>query len=203
MTHNSQESGHALADVLFGDFNPAGRLVHTWPTSIDQLPPMLDYDVRHGRTYMYFEGTPLYPFGFGLSYTNFRYSGLRIDSGTLSANGSIDVSVNVSNVGSRDGEEVVQLYTRLSDSKVPRPRRSLQGFQRVAIRAGETKRVSFELAAKQLAYWEQATQQYVIEAGKVELLVGASSADIRLSKTIRTSDSLTLTPTLLPQTPGT
>lgn len=203
MTHNSQESGHALADVLFGDFNPAGRLVHTWPTSIDQLPPMLDYDIRHGRTYMYFEGTPLYPFGFGLSYTNFRYSDLRIDSGTLSANGSIDVSVNVSNVGSRDGEEVVQLYAQLPGSKVPRPRRSLQGFQRVAIRAGETKRVSFELAAKQLAYWEPTLQQYVVEAGKIELLVGASSADIRLSKTIRIPDSSTLTPTLLPQTPGT
>jgi beta-glucosidase len=155
MTHNSQEMGNALADVLFGDFNPAGRLVQTWPKSIDQLPPMMDYDIRHGRTYMYFNGSPLYPFGFGLSYTRFRYSGLRTDSPTLAADGSIDISLNVSNVGARDGEEVVQLYSELPDSKVPRPRRSLQGFRRIAIKAGETKEMHFTLAARQLAYWKQ------------------------------------------------
>jgi len=201
MTHNSQESGNALADVLFGDFNPAGRLVHTWPESIEDLPPMLDYDIRHGRTYMYFKGKPLYPFGFGLSYTNFRYSGLRTDSPTLPAAGSIDIRLNVSNVGARDGEEAVQLYTQLPDSKVPRPRLSLQAFQRVAIKAGATMPVHFTVAAHQLAYWDETTHRYVVEDGKVQLLVGASSSDIRLRKTTRISGALALTPDLLQETP--
>jgi beta-glucosidase len=197
MTHNSQEMGNALADVLFGDFNPAGRLVQTWPKSIDQLPPMMDYDIRHGRTYMYFNGSPLYPFGFGLSYTRFRYSGLRTDSPTLAADGSIDISLNVSNVGARDGEEVVQLYSELPDSKVLRPRRSLQGFRRIAIKAGETKEMHFTLAARQLAYWDETAHRYIVEAGKVRLLVGASSSDIRLRRTIGTSGSFALGPDLM------
>jgi beta-glucosidase len=197
MTHNSQEMGNALADVLFGDFNPAGRLVQTWPKSIDQLPPMMDYDIRHGRTYMYFNGSPLYPFGFGLSYTRFRYSGLRTDSPTLAADGSIDISLNVSNVGARDGEEVVQLYSELPDSKVLRPRRSLQGFRRIAIKAGETKEMHFTLAARQLAYWDETAHRYIVEAGKVRLLVGASSSDIRLRRTIVTSGSFALGPDLM------
>jgi beta-glucosidase len=200
MTHNSQESGNALADVLFGDFNPAGRLVHTWPKSTEELPPMLDYDIRHGRTYMYFKGKPLYPFGFGLSYTNFRYSGLRTDSPTLPAAGSIDIRLNVSNVGARDGEEVVQLYTQLPDSKVPRPRLSLQAFQRVAIKAGATMPVHFTVAARQLAYWDETTHRYLVEDGKVQLLVGASSSDIRLRKITRISGAVALTPDLLQET---
>jgi beta-glucosidase len=196
MTHNSQESGNALADVLFGDFNPAGRLVHTWPNSIRQLPPMLDYDIRHGRTYMYFTGKPLYPFGFGLSYTRFRYSRLRISSPTLPADGAIDISVNVSNIGERDGEEVVQLYTQLPDSKVPRPQRSLQGFKRIAIKAGETMPLHFILNARQLAYWDDAKHRYIVEDGKVRLLVGASSSDVRLRGTIRTSGTHAFAPDL-------
>jgi beta-glucosidase len=200
MTHNSQESGNALADVLFGDFNPAGRLVHTWPNSIGQLPPMLDYDIRHGRTYMYFTGKPLYPFGFGLSYTRFRYSRLRISSPTLPADGAIDISVNVSNVGERDGEEVVQLYTQLPDSKVPRPQRSLQGFKRIAIKAGETRTLHFTLAARQFAYWDDAKHCYRVEDGKVRLLVGASSSDVRLSGTIHTSGVHAFAPDLLQAT---
>jgi beta-glucosidase len=158
---------------------------------------MLDYDIRRGRTYQYFKGKPLYAFGFGLSYTTFRYSGLRVGKPTVPADGSTDISVNVSNVGARDGEEVVQLYTQLPQSKVPRPQRSLQGFKRVALRAGETKTVHFTLAARQLAYWNQATQRYVVEQGPVRLLVGASSADIRLTRTLRTSGTLAFTPDLL------
>jgi len=198
MTHNSQESGNALADVLFGDFDPAGRLVHTWPRSIDQLPPMMDYDIRHGHTYMYFNGRPLYAFGFGLSYTRFRYSGLQTDSPTLPADGSIDIRMNVSNVGARDGEEVVQLYTQLPDSKVPRPRLTLQGFRRIAIKAGDTQELHFTLAARQLAYWDEATHRYIVEPGKVRLLAGASSSDTRLTRTITTSGTFALGPDLRP-----
>jgi beta-glucosidase len=196
MTHSGQESGNALADVLLGHVNPAGRLVHTWPSSIDQLPPMMDYDIRHGRTYMYFDGRPLYAFGFGLSYTTFRYSGLRTDLRTLPADGSIDIRLNVSNVGARDGEEVVQLYTQLPESKVPRPRLSLQGFRRIPIKAGDTQELHFTLAARQLAYWDETTHRYVVEPGRVRLLVGASSSDIRLARTITTSGAFALGPDL-------
>src|SRR5450432_2186338 len=107
MAHNSQEEGNALADALFGDYNPAGRLVVTWPRSIDDLPPMMDYDIRHGRTYMYFKGEPLYPFGYGLSYTTFDYSNLHSSADALSAADKITVTVDVRNTGSRAGEEVV------------------------------------------------------------------------------------------------
>jgi beta-glucosidase len=112
LSQNSQELGSALADVLFGDYNPAGRLVQTWPKSLDQLPPMMDYNIRNGRTYMYFKGEPLYPFGYGLSYTTFTYSNLKTSAETLAKNGAITVSVDVQNSGKAAGEEVVQLYVK-------------------------------------------------------------------------------------------
>jgi beta-glucosidase len=112
MTHNAQEMGTAIADVLFGDYNPGGRLVQTWPKSLDQVPAMMDYDIRHGRTYMYFKGDPLYPFGYGLSYTTFRYSKLRVSARQLAAKGNVTVSVDVTNTGTRQGDEVVELYVK-------------------------------------------------------------------------------------------
>src|SRR5260221_14002698 len=121
MTHCSQEEGNALADVLFGDYNPAGRLVQTWPASLKQLPPLMDYNIRDGRTYMYFKGQPLYPFGYGLSYTAFAYSRLRTSPDSLSVRGSISASVDVKNTGTRAGEEVVQLYVSYPSSSVQRP----------------------------------------------------------------------------------
>ena len=124
MTHCSQEEGSALADVLFGDYNPAGRLVQTWPKSLEQLPPMMDYNIRHGRTYMYFKGKPLYPFGYGLSYTTFEYSDLKTSSPTLARDGSLTVSVNVRNTGKRAGDEVVQLYVKHQQSALEHPTRS-------------------------------------------------------------------------------
>jgi beta-glucosidase len=187
VTHNSQELGNALADVLFGQFNPAGRLVHTWPRSIQQLPPMMDYDIRNGRTYMYFKGTPLYPFGYGLSFTTFEYSNLRIRSPQLAADGSVDLSVDVRNTGKRSGEEVVQLYVRHLNSKVPRPERALKAFQRVEIRAGESKAVNLALAARALAYWDEKAHRFIVEEGDVRLLIGSSSADIRLQRTLHVS----------------
>ncbi|HWW75218.1 MAG TPA: glycoside hydrolase family 3 C-terminal domain-containing protein, partial [Pyrinomonadaceae bacterium] len=184
LTNNSQEEGHALADVLFGDYNPAGRLVQTWPRSIEQLPPMLDYDIRHGRTYMYFKGGPLYPFGHGLSYTTFAYANLRAPE-SLPDGGSINVSVDVKNTGARAGEEVVQLYVRHVGSKVERPLRELKGFARVFLKPGEVKTVTLPLKAAALAYWDAARHRFVVERDRVELLVGSSSADIRLRKTVR------------------
>ncbi len=179
MAHNSQEEGNALADVLFGDYNPAGRTVHTWPRSIDQLPQMMDYDIRHGRTYMYFKGEPLYPFGFGLSYSTFAYSHVKLSAPVLGMNGAA-VSLDVKNTSRRAGEEVVQLYAAYPSSKVARPARQLIGFTRVPIAAGETRRVTIPIRAEQLAYWDAGGHQFVVEPGTVDLLVGASSADIRL-----------------------
>jgi beta-glucosidase len=184
MAHNSQEEGSALADVLFGDYNPAGRLVQTWPKSLDQVPPMMDYDIRHGRTYMYFKGQPLYPFGFGLSYTTFDYSNLKTSADTLNKDGTITVSVDVQNSGKIAGEEVVQLYVKHLESAVERPIQELRGFKRVALKPGERKTVEIPLPAKSLEYWNMDRHAFVLEPGKVELLAGASSADIRLKKTV-------------------
>ncbi len=128
MAHSSQDEGTAIARVLFGDYNPGGHLVVTWPQSIDQLPPMMDYDIRHGRTYMYFKGEPLYPFGFGLSYTTFRLSNLRPSTTSAASDATVNVSVDVTNTGSRDGDEVVQLYVRHVHSAVWRAAEELGAF---------------------------------------------------------------------------
>jgi beta-glucosidase len=184
LAHNSQEEGNALADVLFGDFNPAGRLVQTWPKSLDQVPPMMDYNIRHGRTYQYFKGEPLYPFGFGLSYTTFDYSRLRTSSSRLAPDGTLTVRVNVRNTSKRAGEEVVQLYVKHLDSKVERPAKELKGFQRVALKPGETKTVALPLLATSLAYWDTNRKGMVVEPDRVELSVGGSSADERLQTRI-------------------
>jgi len=184
LAQNSQELGTALADVLFGDYNPAGRLVQTWPKSLDQVPPMMDYDIRHGRTYMYSKGEPLYPFGHGLSYTTFKYTNLKTSAGSLKKDGTITVSVDVQNSGKVAGEEVVQFYIKHLASGVERPVQELRGFQRIALKPGERKTVKFDLPAKSLAYWDQAQRSFVMEPGKIELRAGSSSADIRLKKTI-------------------
>jgi beta-glucosidase len=184
LAQNSEELGGALADVLFGDYNPAGRLVETWPQSLDQLPPMMDYNIRDGRTYMYFKGRPLYPFGYGLSYTTFKYSNLKTSSAVLAKDGALTVSVDVKNTGRRAGEEVVQLYVRHAQSVLEHPVEELRGFQRVALPPGETKTVEIPLAAGSLAYWDTGKHGFVVEPGKLELRVGASSADIRLKQTV-------------------
>ena len=189
LTHNSQEEGHALADVLFGDYNPAGRLVQTWPSALEQLPPMLDYDIRRGRTYMYFKGEPLYPFGYGLSYTTFAYSNLRTSSETIPDSGSVNVTFDLRNTGRRAGEEVVQLYVTHLGSKVERPLKELKGFERVALRPGETKRVTLALPAERLAYWDVIRKRFVVEPGRVRLVVGGSSADARLSRDLNVARS--------------
>jgi beta-glucosidase len=180
LTHNSQELGNALADVLFGDVNPGGRTVQTWPHSIEQLPPRLDYDLRNGRTYMYFRGEPLYPFGYGLSYTTFAYSNLRLSAGHLAPGGALAVSVDVTNSGARAGDEVVQLYVRHLHSTVERPKKELKGFKRITLQPGETQAVTFPLRAAALAYWDADLGGWQVEADRVRVMVGASSADIKL-----------------------
>jgi len=182
VTNSSQELGNGLADVIFGDVNPDGRTNQTWVRSITDLPPMMDYDIRHGRTYQYFKGKPLYPFGFGLSYTSVEYSDLKTSKPTLSD--SILVSVNVRNIGKRDGDEVVQFYVSYPGSKVERPMKQLKGFKRVFIPAGESKTVEIPLKAEDLAYWNVEKHAFIVEKGTVKLMAGSSSADIKLTKLV-------------------
>ena len=184
LTHCSQELGSALADVLFGDVNPGGKLVQTWPKSINQLPSMIDYNIRNGRTYMYAKGEPLYPFGFGLSYTSFRYSSLQC-SQKFSAKDSLTVMVDIQNTGSREGDEVVQLYVTHLKSKVERPLKELKAFKRVTLQPGEKKTVTLKLAGVDLAYWNMVTKKFETESEPLQLIVGRSSANVELQKIIR------------------
>jgi beta-glucosidase len=187
MTHNSEEQGNGLADVLFGDYNPAGRLTQTWVASMDQLPPMMDYDIRHGRTYLYLHQKPLYAFGFGLSYTTFAYSNLRLSSAKMDANGEVTASVDVKNIGKRDGDEVVQMYVAYPGSSVERPLEELKGFERISLHAGENKTVSFRLPAKSIAYWKDEASGFVVEPGTLEVSIGSSSDNIKLRGTVNVS----------------
>jgi beta-glucosidase len=178
-----QRGGNAVADVLFGDVNPAGRLPVTFYKGPEQLPAFDDYSMR-GRTYRYFEGEPLYPFGYGLSYTQFRYSGLKLDRSSVPRDGELNVSVTVKNVGSRAGDEVVQLYVRSQDTTYPRPLRELRGFERINLEKGTEQRVSFSLVpGKDLTRYDEAKKAYVVDPGRYEVLIGASSADIRQTAT--------------------
>jgi beta-glucosidase len=181
VSQSSQELGNGVADVLFGKVSPAGRLVQTWITSIDQLPPILDYNIRNGRTYMYYKNVPLFPFGHGLTYTSFRYSGLKIDRKTLSDKEIVNVSFNIQNTGNYDSDEVPQLYISFPDSKVERPAKALKGFARIFIRRGETKNVTIPLKGSDLTYWDTNTNKWTLEPGKIEFFVGSSSTDARLN----------------------
>ena len=178
MTQCSQELGNALADVLFGDYNPAGRLTQTWVKDILDLPNMLDYDIRNGRTYMYFQGKPLFPFGYGLSYTSFKYSHLKVRKD----GDNCVVSFDLKNTGSRDGEEVVQLYARYKGDKASK---RLRGFERVAVKAGETVPVEIVVPAADLKLWDSGQHAFALPKGRIQLQVGASSEDIRLKKRIK------------------
>jgi beta-glucosidase len=183
ITQNSQEMGSALADVLFGDFNPAGRLVQTWPKSLNQVPELMDYNIRNNRTYMYFDGEPLYPFGYGLSYTKFEYSNLKLSSNEINTDGTLTVSVDVENTGKRDGEEVVQMYIEHINSSVERPKKELKGFKRVMVEAGKKVTVELSLYAKDTAYWSVEKHDWVVEEGNIRIKIGSSSAeeDLKLS----------------------
>ena len=179
-----QAGGTAIADVLFGDYNPGGRLPVTFYKSVDDLPPFDDYRME-GRTYRFFKGTPLYPFGYGLSYTSFAYKQLRTSAGTLRADDTLTVRVDVTNTGQREGDEVVQLYVRHLGSRVTRPREDLRGYRRVTLRPRETRTVQFPLVAASLAYWNPDSHRWVVEDEPVEIAVASAAADLRLRRTVR------------------
>ena len=188
MTHNSQEQGNALADVLFGDYNPAGRLTQTWVADMADLPPMMDYNIRDGRTYMYAKQKPLYAFGFGLSYTSFQYSNLRV-SGVgahgLGPEATAQVTVDVKNTGTRAGDEVVQMYATHQGSAVERPLEELKGFIRIHLNPGETRAVTLPLRAQSLAYWQQSAQRFTVEPDTVQVKLGGSSDNLPLQTIIQ------------------
>ena len=178
-----QAGGSAIADVLFGAYNPGGRLPVTFYRSVSDLAAFENYAMA-GRTYRFFQGKPLYPFGYGLSYSSFGYDRLRTGADTLRGGDTLSVSVAVTNTGKRVGDEVVQLYARYPQSRVARPQRDLRGFRRVTLQPGETRTVTFPLAGQALAYWDPDADHWVVENGPVVVEVGTSSADIRLEKTI-------------------
>ncbi|MBW5448896.1 carbohydrate-binding protein [Cohnella sp. CFH 77786] len=184
-SHAGQELGNAVADVLFGDYAPAGRLGMTWYRSADQLPDIMDYDIiRSGRTYQYFEGDVLYPFGHGLTYTPFEYSGLTVISQGEGSGLEIEVRASIRNAGDRASDEVVQLYVRAGRSRVKRPLKQLAGFQRIHLAPGESKTLSFTLRAEDLAFWDVTREKWCVESGTYTLMLGRSSADIAVSKEV-------------------
>jgi beta-glucosidase len=182
-----QRGGSAVAEVLFGDYNPAGRLPVTFYKSTRDLGDFSDYAMSSGKgkTYRYYKGIPLYPFGHGLSYASFEYSNLQIAPATIDANASFTVSVKVRNIGDRAGEEVVQLYVHDVESNLPMPIKQLRGFERIALDKGEQETVTFALnAPDDLRYYDATKRAYFVEPGKFEIQIGASSADIRIRNTI-------------------
>jgi beta-glucosidase len=179
-----QEGGKALAEVLFGDVNPAGRLPITFYRSTDDLPSFLDYSMAN-RTYRYFTGIPLFAFGHGLSYTHFTYGNAQLDRTQAGTNDSIHVKLDVTNTGARDGDEVVQVYFKHVKSTVPQPLESLCGFQRVPVPRGKSAHVDIQVPVKSFRYWDTAQKQYTVEEGDYEILVGAASDDIRARLPLR------------------
>lgn len=165
-----EAGGDALADVLFGDYNPAGRLPVTFYRSVDDLPPFEDYRME-GHTYRYFRGNPLFPFGFGLSYTRFAYSNLRLSAGRIPPTGTLTIQVDVQNVGERAGDEVVQLYVSDREASVPVPIRQLQGFTRIHLAPGERHTVTFTLTPRQLSVVAPDGRR-LVEPGEFQLFAG-------------------------------
>jgi beta-glucosidase len=173
-----QAGGTALADVLFGDYNPAGRLPVTFYQSADQLPPFTDHNMK-GRTYRYFTGEPLFPFGYGLSYTTFAYRNLKVPK-ELKIGDEARLSVDVQNTGKTTGEEVVQLYLKNPGAPAGAPIRSLEGFRRVSLTPGERKTVQFVLSPHQLSTIRQ-DGAHVLSPGAIEITVGAVKGTLQLT----------------------
>jgi len=181
VSQSSQELGNGIADILFGIESPAGRLVQTWSASIDQLLPILNYNLRDGRTYLYDKNKPLFAFGHGLSYTTFEYTNLKLNQPTIKDGETINISVDVKNAGTMSSDEVVQVYVSFPDSKVSRSIKALKAFKRVNIPAGELVTVTLPLNSDELKYWSDTQHAFVLEKGQIQLFIGASSDDIRLT----------------------
>jgi beta-glucosidase len=177
-------AGDTVARTLFGVNNPGGHLPYTVYQSLDGVPPQNEYDVSKGYTYMYFKGIPLYPFGYGLSYTTFNYSHLKVTQTGTGMQAKFMVSFDLTNSGEREGAEVAQLYTHQRSSAVYQPIKSLRAFRRVNLKPGETKPISLEIPASHLAFYDVKIHDFRVEPGVFDVLVGSSSDDIRLRGTM-------------------
>ena len=175
-----ESGGRAVAEVLFGDYNPGGRLPLTYYRSLDELPPFDDYDITKGRTYKYFKGDVLYPFGYGLSYTSFKYSNLQVADGEE----EVSVSFQLKNTGKYAGDEVAQVYVKLPERDEAMPVKELKGFERISLKSGESGKVTIKLRKDLLRYWDEAKGKFIYPSGDYYIMVGASSADIRLQKVV-------------------
>jgi beta-glucosidase len=178
------EGGNAVADMLFGDYNPAGRLPITFPIHESQLPLYYNHKpTGRGDDYVNLSGKPLFPFGFGLSYTNFHYSDLQLHKSTIDASESNTLRCKITNTGNYDGDEVVQLYIKDEYASVARPVMELKGFQRIHLKKGETKEVEFLITPKLLSILDK-NMETIVEPGDFRLMVGASSNDIKLKTVV-------------------
>jgi len=175
-----EEGGKAVGQALFGDINPSGRLAVTFYKATSDLPAFTNYDMA-GRTYRYYTGKPLYAFGYGLSYTAYEFSGGALDAKSMTPDGAVKVTFDIKNTGKMDGEEVAQVYFRHVNSKVPQPKLALCGFARVTVKKGADSKVTVDVPASRLRYWDADKKQYTVESGDYEILVGAASDDIRLT----------------------
>ena len=185
-THAGQETGHALADVLFGDDNPSGHLTQTWPQSQSQVADILNYDIiKSGQTYMYSSQAALYPFGYGLSYTTFRSGALRLSAPEISDHQQVTATVDVTNTGQRAGRDVVQLYVHQDQSRVKQPLKKLIGFQHVDLAPGQTRAIRFQVKASDLAFWDVTRDKWTVERSSFSLMAGGSAADVASEATLR------------------
>jgi len=180
-----QECGQAVAEVLFGDYNPGGKLPITVPRSVGHLPAFYNHKPSARRGYLFDDVSPLYPFGFGLSYTNFSFKNVRLEKKKISAKGHTRVLVDVTNTGKRRGAEVVQMYIRDLVSSVTRPVKELKGFQKISLQPGEMQTVALEITPDRLAFYD-IRMKYTVEPGEFEITVGNSSRDADLQKVILT-----------------
>ena len=174
-----EQGGNAIAEVLFGKYNPAGRLPLTYYETLENLPALERYEVSEGRTYMYYEGDPLWEFGYGLSYSQFKYSHAKVTKSGSGTDSTWEISMTISNVGKYDGDEVAQLYLSYPESEVGRPQRQLRGFKRVFVPRKKSVQVTFELNREDFKYWSVMKQDWDVEKGKVIAYIGASSQDVR------------------------
>ncbi|HYQ56425.1 MAG TPA: glycoside hydrolase family 3 C-terminal domain-containing protein, partial [Draconibacterium sp.] len=175
-----EEGGNAIADVIFGNVNPGGKMPLTVYASDEQVPSQDEYDISKGFTYMYINGDPLFPFGHGLSYTSFEYSDLEFSTKEINTDGEITVSCQVKNTGNREGDEVVQMYIHDVESSVVRATKELRGFERISLEPGETETVELIIPGEKLSFYDENTHDFVVEPGEFEVMIGSSSADIRL-----------------------
>ena len=182
---DGEEGGNAIADVLFGDVNPSGHMPLTVYATAQQVPPQDQYDITKGYTYMYLKDKPLFAFGHGLSYTQFKYDNLQLASKTIKDDGRVQVSVDTTNTGSRAGDEVAQLYVHQVKSSVVRAAKELRGFQRVSLKAGEKKTITLEVPAEKLAFYDETVHKFVVEPGAFDIMIGSASDDIRLADQIQ------------------